>query len=166
VYCGNCCCLFVPNQKKAHPELLEVKPGINCTFPLFFPPPATIIDFNQPVSSMISALFLLLLLLVSLPALPAGYRPHNTAIFGNKPPNWPGTCPTGPDQLISGSGYSNCYFDPSSASEGLSVASSRLSWTYSSPYDPIRPDNSLILSQVKCWSFYDLLVLEIDIKYS
>jgi hypothetical protein len=101
---------------------------------------------------------------VSLPALPTGYRPQNTAIFGNKPPNWPDTCPTGPDQLISGFDYSNYYFDLSSASEGLSVASSGLSWTYSSPYDLVMPDNSLVISQVKFWSFNDLSVLEIDLR--
>jgi hypothetical protein len=106
---------------------------------------------------------LLLLLLVSLPALPVGYRPQNTAFLGQKPPDWPDTCSTGPGQLISGSGYSNCYFDLSSVSEGLSVASSELSWTYSSPYDLVGPDNSLIISQVKCWYFYDLSVLEIDL---
>jgi hypothetical protein len=158
-----CYCLFVQSGKKAHPEQLGVKPSINCTFPPFFPPPAIIIDCNKPLCSMLSALLLLLLLLVSLPALPVGYRPPNTALFGQKTPDWPDTCSTGPGQLISVSGHSNCYFDPSSVSEGLSVASSGLPWTCLSPYDPVEPDIGLIISQVKFWSLYYLSVLETDL---
>jgi hypothetical protein len=83
--------------------------------------------------------------------------------LAKKNPDRPNTCPTGLDGLIFGSGCSNCYFDPSSASEGLSVASSRLFWTYSSSYDFIKPDNGLIISQVKCWSFYNLSDLKTDL---
>ena len=100
---------------------------------------------------------------MSLPALPTVYRPQNTAIFGNKPPDWPNTCPTAPGGLISGSHCSDYYFDPSSASRGLSVARSRLSWTYSSPDDLIRPDNDLVVYQVKFWSSSNLSV---DFSYS
>jgi len=155
--------LFVPSGKKAHPEQLRVKPLFNLTFPPFFPSLATTSDCLWPVSSMLPALFLLLLVLMSLPAVTGGKRAQTNAIFGLKPPIWPGACPTGPDQLISGSGCSSCYFDPSSASKGLSMASSGLSWTYSSPYDLVRPDNGLIISQVKFWSFNYCSVFETDV---
>jgi hypothetical protein len=153
VYCGNCYSLFVPGTKKAHPEQLGVKPGINCTFPPFFPPLTTIIDFNQPVFSMISAIILLLLLLVSLPALPAGYRPQNNAIFGTKPPDKPDSVTLG---LISSSGFSGCYFDTSPAVWSLSVARLESSLAYLSPDDLVKYNNSC---QVMSMSFFQIFCL-------
>jgi hypothetical protein len=41
------------------------------------------------------------------------------------------------------------------------MASSGLSWTYSSSYDLIRPDNGLVMSQVKCWLFLIFLPLKL-----
>jgi len=93
-------------------------------------------------------------LLVSLPALSDGYRPHNTAIPGNIPL----------DMLISGSTCSGCYFDPLFAVEGLSMAKSSLSWTYSSSNDLTRPYKCVFKYQVMCQPSCNLLISEITLK--
>jgi hypothetical protein len=89
----------------------------------------TLSSLLLPLCSMLSTLFFLLLLLVSLSALPAGYRPQYTAIYGHRLLN---ETNTSSDILISGSSCSGSYFNLSAASRGLSMAKSRLSWTYSS----------------------------------
>ena len=87
---------------------------------------------------MLSALFLLLLLLVSLPA---GNRSHATARISN---NHPDRHITYSDSLIFGSDCSGCYFDSASASRSLFEANSILSSVYSISDDLTRPYDLII----------------------